>query len=206
MKGIKFHLIITLISVLIISCGSGPTPTPEPRPEPRPETRQESEPIVQVPEPVVTPEVREEPRNETTETTAPVVITEEYYVSIRSEVRQFIQRLNQIITVGDYEAWRTALSPDLFAEISSEENLRRISEQPIMTSRRIVLRNAQDYFTHVVRPARANITDEIDNIDIEFVTLTRVKAFTVTTTRAGEEQQVRLYDLEKIGNLWTIIN
>jgi hypothetical protein len=99
-----------------------------------------------------------------------------------------------------------ALSPERFAEISSEEYLRQISEQPIMRTRRIVLRSAQDYFTHVVRPARANITDEVDNIDIEFVTMNRVMAFTLTTSRTGEEQQVRLYDLEKINNAWTIIN
>jgi hypothetical protein len=92
------------------------------------------------------------------------------------------------------------------AEISSPENLRQVSEQPIMRNRRIVLRNSQDYFTHVVQPARANITDAVDDIDIEFVTLTRVKAFTVTTSRSGDEQQVILYDLEKIGNTWTIIN
>jgi hypothetical protein len=111
-----------------------------------------------------------------------------------------------MIREGNYEAWRAALSPELFAEISSEENLRYVSDQPIMRNRRIVLRSAQDYFTHLVRPARANITEEVDNIDIEFVTLNRVQAFTVITDRAGEEQRVRLYDLEKIGNSWTIIN
>jgi len=56
----------------------------------------------------------------------------------------------------------------------------------------------------VVVASRAETGVRVD--DIEFISLNRVQAFTVTTNRAGEEVRLRLYDLEKIGNSWTIIN
>jgi len=181
------HLVIFLAAILIISCGSGPAP----------ETRVEPMPEPQVQQNVV---IQEE------EIFDPARVSEDYYLATRTEVRQFIERLNNVIRNRDFESWRAALSPELLASISSEENLRQISEQPIMRSRRIVLSTAEDYFIHLVVPSRANIAGGVDNIDIEFITMNRVKAFTITTDRAGEEHQVRLYDLEKIGNSWTIID
>jgi len=71
-----------------------------------------------------------------------------------------------------------------------------------MKSRRIVLRVPEDYFQYVVVPSRADL--RVD--DIEFIGSNRVKAFTLTTNKAGEEVRLRLYDLEKVGNSWTIIN
>ena len=188
----KFYLPVILTVIMIISCISTPEVISEPEPEPR------REPVAEV---VVV--VQEEAVNEDFD---PSRVTEEYYFSTRTEVQQFIQNLNQIIRSGNFEAWRRALSPELLAEISSDDNLRQLSEQPAMRTRRIVLRTAEDYFTHVVVPSRANVSDRVDNIDIEFITISRVQAFAITTNRAGEEQAVRLYDLEKINNIWTIIN
>ncbi|MCL2764089.1 MAG: hypothetical protein FWD40_02260 [Treponema sp.] len=129
-------------------------------------------------------------------------VSQQHYNSTRDEVQQFIERLNQIIRSRNYQAWRACLSPEYFAEISSLENLREISALPAMRTRNIVLRTAEDYFVHVVVPSRAN--SRVD--DIEFVSMNRVKAFTINTNNRGEEQRLRLYDLEKIGDTWTIIN
>jgi hypothetical protein len=57
-------------------------------------------------------------------------------------------------------------------------------------------------FFHVVGPSRAS--SRVD--EIEILSNTRVKAFTVMTNRAGEVQRLRLYDLERFGNTWKIIN
>lgn len=137
----------------------------------------------------------------------PTRVSQQLYNSTRDEVQQFIEGLNTQIQNRNYEAWKAALSPDYFAEISSTENLRRISAQPAMRSRNIVLRTPQDYFTHVVVPSRQNEDASAFRVDdIEFVSINRVKAFTITNNRAGEEVRLRLYDLEKIENSWTIIN
>jgi len=134
----------------------------------------------------------------------PTRVSQAVYISTREEVQHFIERLNQIIRDRNFNSWRSALSPEYYAEISSQENLRALSEQPAMKTRRIVLRVPEDYFIHVVVASRADY--KIDDIDIEFVTENRVKAFILTTNRAGEELRLRLYDLEKINNTWIIIN
>ncbi len=129
-------------------------------------------------------------------------ISEEFHASTKEEVQQFIEELNRIINRRDFASWKAALSPEYFAEISSRENLEIISEQPAMKTRRIVLRTAEDYFRHVVVPSRAS--SRVD--DIEFVDMNRVKAFSITINKAGVEQKLRLYDLEKNGDVWKIIN
>jgi hypothetical protein len=132
----------------------------------------------------------------------PTKISQAQYNLTRDEVQKFIEEQNKIIREKNFEAWKRSLSSEYFSGISSEDNLRQISEQPAMKTRRIVLRTAQDYFEHVVVPSRADL--RVD--EIEFISANRVKAFTVTTNKAGEEQRLRLYDLEKINNSWTIIN
>ncbi|MDR1836571.1 MAG: hypothetical protein LBQ89_02825 [Treponema sp.] len=132
----------------------------------------------------------------------PAAVSQAYYISTMEEVQHFIEELNQIISGRNYNAWRAALSAEYFAQISSPENLRQISEQPAMTTRRIVLTTAEDYFINVVVPSRANSHAD----DIEFIERNRVKVFTINVNRAGEEQRLRLYDLEKIGDSWKIIN
>jgi hypothetical protein len=132
----------------------------------------------------------------------PTKISQAQYNTTREEVQKFMEEQNKIIRDQNFEAWKKSLSPEYFNEISSQENLSRISEQPAMKTRRIVLKTPQDYFEYVVVPSRADL--RVD--EIEFISANRVKAFTITTNKAGEELRLRLYDLEKINNSWTIIN
>jgi len=132
----------------------------------------------------------------------PSKISHAKYAATREEVQKFIEQQNVFIREGNFDAWKKSLSDEYFAEISSRENLKRLSEQPGMKTRKIVLKTPQDYFEYVVVPSRADL--HVD--EIEFISENRVKAFTITTNKAGEEQRLRLYDLEKIGDSWTIIN
>jgi len=173
---------------LVFSCGSGPK--------------------VETPKDVENagPEKTETKGAAIEETFDPSKVSQEQYVTTRQNVQRFIENINNVITKKDFNTWRSALSSEYIAEISSPENLDRISETKIMKDRKIVLRNLEDYFNHVVVPSRANVNNRVDNIDIEFAGENRVKAFAIRTTNAGEEQRVRLYDLEKDGDLWKIIN
>jgi len=188
-------LLITVLAVnMMISCGSKPDPVPHSEPAEEPKLEMEliqSKPVVK--------EIDSAPPADVFD---PARITREYHTSTRAEVQQFIENLNQIIKSKNFRAWKAALSDEYFTEVSSPENLQVMSEQPALKTRRIVLKTAEDYFTHVVVPARAN--SRVD--DIEFISMNRVKAFTITTNRAGEEVRLRLYDLEKIDDKWTIIN
>jgi len=131
-----------------------------------------------------------------------ITVSREQYASTKEDIQHFIERLNQAIKRKDYNAWKAALSSEYFQKISSPENLQQLSELPAMKTRKIILKTAEDYFMNVVVPSRAN--SKVD--DIEFIGENRVKAFTVMVNAAGEEQRLRLYDLEKTGNIWKIID
>jgi hypothetical protein len=128
----------------------------------------------------------------------PGSISQAVFDSTKIDVQHFIQDLNSIIRSRDYNTWTSHLGDEYFAEKSSPAYLAQISEQPRLKTQKIVLNSPQDYFIHVVVPSRAN--DRVD--DIEFVSPTRVKAYTVT----ANGQRLRLYDLESEGNTWKIIN
>jgi len=194
----KFILLLNLIAFLALSCVSNPAPEQTQVVSVAPvETVVQENTVPVEPSAVVVPPVTVE------EEFNPYSVTQEYYDSTKDEVQHFINDLNQIIRDKNYNSWRATLSDDYFREISSQENLQQVSDQPAMRTRRIVLRTAEDYFLHVVVPSRAN--SRVD--DIEFIGRNRVKAFTVNVnSRSGEEQRLRLYDLEKIGNTWKIIN
>jgi hypothetical protein len=129
-------------------------------------------------------------------------ISQAQHDSTLDEVQRFIGNLNDIINKKNYNAWKETLSSDYFDRISSSQFLKEMSDQPAMKTRNIILRTAEDYFTNVVVPSRADSHVE----EIEFIDTSRVKAFTITKNRAGEEQWLVLYDLEKGGNSWLIVN
>jgi len=129
-------------------------------------------------------------------------VSQAFYDATKDDVQHFIEELNQIIRSRNYNAWRATLSDDYFRVISSQANLQEWSNSSIMRQQRVVLRTAEDYFLYVVVPARQN--SRVD--EIEFISANRVKAFTVSVNRAGEEEWLRLYDLEKTENTWKIIN
>ena len=149
-------------------------------------------------DPAVDPGVEETASQLREEYFDPGSISQEVFDSTKVEVQQFIEDLNKIIRNKNYDIWVSHLGNDYFAEKSSSEYLAQISEQPRLKTQKIVLRSPQDYFLHVVVPSRAN--DRVD--DIEFISPTRVKAYTVTPNG----QRLRLYDLENSGNTWKIIN
>ena len=185
MSNNKLPLLFILTVILVFSCGSNPKPEQKQEDKVNAVETGAQETTVQAVKPEET-----------------FTVSRVYYDTTMDEVRHFIIDLNHAISTRNYNSWRAALSDGYFNELSSQEYLQQLSEQPAMKTRRIVLRTPQDYFTYVVVPSRAN--SRVD--EIEFVNRNRVKAFTVTTNRTGEVQRLRLYDLEKIGNTWKIIN
>jgi hypothetical protein len=128
------------------------------------------------------------------------------YIATRVEVQRLIGDINKIINNGSYDMWKPLLSEEYFAKISTPEFLQQVSELPAMKSQKIVLKTPREYFYNVVIPSRANTRIDYSSIDIEFISENRVKAFTITTNKAGETMQNRLYDLEHFGNSWKIID
>ena len=184
-------------------------PVPDPNSEPRKRTppKPAAEPEPPKPPPQKTdaapPAVKKEappPKAESPAEPAfdPQTISQEVYDTAKFDVQKLIGSLNTIIRAKDYNAWVKNLADDYFRSVSAPEYLKKISESPALKSRKIRITTLRDYFNYVVIPSRAD--DQVD--DIEFVSPTRIKAYRITP----QGERLRLYDLEKIGNNWKIID
>lgn len=198
----KIYGLIFCVLILMLSCNTVPDPAAEPDVT-IPSFIEENAPPVEEAEPI--PEIAEtetEPVPEdipvpNEEPFDPSSITQEVFDETKSEVQLLIEELNRIIRNRDYNTWIGYLGQNYREAISDPGFLARISESARLANQKIVLTNSEDYFMHVVVPSRAN--DRAD--DIEFIGKNQVKAFTVTP----RGQKLRLYNLEKIGDNWKII-
>jgi hypothetical protein len=120
----------------------------------------------------------------------------EVYEETKHDIFHFIENLNSIIRGKRYSIWMQYLDTEYYQYINSPDYLRGISKAEILTSRKIVLSDAYDYFIHVVVPSRSN--DRVD--DIEFVSENRIKAINIDNGR-----RFILYDLEKTQSGWQIV-
>ncbi|MDR2247990.1 MAG: hypothetical protein LBE17_15180 [Treponema sp.] len=128
-------------------------------------------------------------------------VSQELFDTTLVEVQRFITRVNNIIRAEKYDDWVKSLSREYIETYSSPDYLKKASEDPLFKSKKMVLTNFLDFFRYNVVPSRADI-DTVEVDDIEFITPVRVKAFTVN----AKGQRLRLYELEKDGNDWKIVN
>jgi hypothetical protein len=194
-KIVSIFLVALFAGCLSAACKSGPPALSEPPVTYEPSATHEP-PVEKAP-------AISEPARETAEVVFdPTKVSHDLYESTKKDVQLFINMVNGIIQKKDYEGWKSNLSEALFREISSPKNLQSMSDQPAMKMQKIVLKTPQDYFNYVVVPSRANSTVD----EIEFISQNVVKAYTIRTTKENEEVRLRLYELEKTGNTWKIIN
>ena len=136
--------------------------------------------------------------------------SQEVYDATLAEVRGFIDNLNGVISRRSFSEWRTVLSDEYFEQISSRDFLAQASEMPALKTAKIVLRSANDYFTNVVVPSRAN--SQVDEIEIEGDNKVRAYYHETRTVRGEnnetttEVRRLRVYELIKIDGNWKISN
>jgi hypothetical protein len=131
----------------------------------------------------------------------PKNITKEEYTSTKGDVQHFIQYLNGVLRMKNYQAWISNLSASYVEEKSSGVFLERTSAilmQSKLKSQRRILHSLYDYFFYVVVPSHQN--DRVD--DIEFISHTRIRAYTLSSTG----QRLILWDLEQKDDDWKILN
>jgi len=168
-----------------MGCASKPVVDADVQPEQTEEYQFDDEPIISEPQ---SKEAAFDPSS----------VSQEIFDITKVNVQRYVDELNSIIRSKNYSAWKTNLSDEYFNEISNPEFLKRTSDWPILRRNNIVLNTPQDYFTNVVVPSRQN--SKVD--DIEFTGHNRVKVFTINE----KNERLRLYDLERTGNTWKIIN
>jgi hypothetical protein len=128
----------------------------------------------------------------------PANVPPEVKEAVQRDIVDYITELNGIIRRRDFREWTKRLSTDYQRYLGSTENLAKASQAERLRKNNITLTSLYDYFIHVVVPSRDH--DRVD--DIEFVKETVVKAFTVDRN----SRKLRLYELERSGDTWIIIN
>jgi hypothetical protein len=131
----------------------------------------------------------------------PQSITAQEKETTMDEMRLLIAEINRLIRAQDYEGWLSYLADDFIAAINSPDYLTQLSESSRqLKGQNIVLKTPRDYFIHVVVASRENVRADASLDDIEFLSHTRVKAFTINTRR----QRLRLFEFVKAGDTWKI--
>jgi hypothetical protein len=131
----------------------------------------------------------------------PLSVTVEERETTMDEMRTLIEQINQVIRARDYEGWISYLADDFISIINSPDYLAQLSAtSQLLKSKNIILKSPQDYFTYVVVASRENVSVDASLDDIEFLSHTRVKAFTVNSRK----QRLRLFEFVKADNTWKI--
>jgi len=167
------------------------------------ETEEEPQPAISAPAPAAQLPASETPQQAAEYVFDPANVSHEYYSSIRNEVRHFIENLNVIVHNSNYNAWLLSLSQEYIDQHSSPDFLHEQSQSPLLRMSNRVLHSLNDYFIYVFVPSRTRINIRIEDVDIEFITEHRVRAF---ITREGDGEREILYTLEEIDDIWKISN
>ena len=159
------------------------------------ETNQKAPPALKV---ISVPQVEIKHGGNAQERFDPENVPQEVKEAVKKDIVDYVNELNNIIRRRDYREWTKRITGIYQRYLSSPENLERASQADRLKKNNIKLENLYDYFIHVVVPSRDH--DRVD--DIEFVKEDRVKAYTVDRN----SRRLRLYELERSGDTWIIVN
>lgn len=123
------------------------------------------------------------------------VVSDELYERTFEEVEQVIHILNELISSGDYEGWRSYLTDEYIQAIAAPENLAELNQTTLLQRNDIVLESLEDYFLYVVVPSRQNL--RLD--DLDFIDDNTVQAIMIIRDRPAI-----LYLLRRINGEWRI--
>jgi hypothetical protein len=192
-------LLVVIVCIGVVSCASNGTESqPEPSVRALPPPALE-EPALEEPAIVETPAALVQEAEEAGFNPQSISIEEKE--TTMDEMRLLIAEINRVIRAKDYEGWLSYLADDFIAAINSPDYLAQLSESSRqLKGQNIVLKTPQDYFTYVVVASRENIRVDASLDDIEFLSHTRVKAYTVN----ARKQRLRLFEFVKAGDAWKI--
>jgi hypothetical protein len=170
----NFRCFFTMVVLLGLISAACTAPPPAPPPVEPP--AEPAPPVVQVEEPAVK-------------------ISQEEYDKTFAEVEAVILELNDTIKTKNMGKWEKYLTREFRDSIMSPQNLGELNERPLLKRNNITIKTLKEYFEYVVVPSRANV--RLD--DLKFTDEKRVQAFMTVN-----EENVLIYQLEKLNNEWKI--
>ncbi len=124
-------------------------------------------------------------------------VSGEVYNEVFHEVRRIIQELDDIIQGRQFSAWLEYLSDDYRMRYNDPETLEVISGSRRLRAENIILKNIEDFFTHVVVPSRVHYRLDklifISEVDVEAIMIVN-------------NESIVAYQLHFTNGYWKIID
>ncbi|MGI9256233.1 MAG: hypothetical protein ACR2PY_04805 [Salinispira sp.] len=124
-------------------------------------------------------------------------VSGEIYNEVFHEVRRIIQELDDIIQGRQFSAWLEYLSDDYRMRYNDPETLEVISGSRRLRAENIILKNIEDFFTHVVVPSRVHYRLDklifISEVDVEAIMIVN-------------NESIVAYQLHFTNGYWKIID
>ena len=122
-------------------------------------------------------------------------VSEEKYERTFTDIEILIEKLNSLIRNSRFDEWKEYLTDEYIEYYSDLDNLKAVSETPVLKKHNIALRSLNDYFRYVVVPSRSAV--RLD--DISFIDDSKVVAYMII-----DGVSVVLYTLVNIDGQWKI--
>lgn len=199
MKKITYILLLSLIGISLLSCGS--TPKNEPNTQNTEidtiddeiinddEVEDVVEDVIDVSEPD-----DEEYIRSTNNLSGDEVVTKAEFADDKSEILRIIDELQDIMETEDVEAWLQYIAPDSIRYYSSPANIRKAQKK--LPNKTIVLNGIGDYFKYVFIPSRKR--RQVD--EIRYISKTNIKAVDVR----DDNSIVVYYQFVKVNDKWLV--
>jgi len=199
MKKITYILLLSLIGISLLSCGS--TPKNEPNTQNTDIEKIDNEiinddevedvidDVIDVSEPD-----DEEYIRSTNNLSGDEVVTKAEFADDKSEILRIIDELQDIMETEDVEAWLKYIAPDSIRYYSSPANIRKAQKK--LPNKTIVLNGIGDYFKYVFIPSRKR--RQVD--EIRYISKTNIKAVDVR----DDNSIVVYYQFVKVNDKWLV--
>ena len=199
MKKITYILLLSLIGISLLSCGS--TPKNEPNTQNTDiekidneiinddEVEDAIDDVIDVSEPD-----DEEYIRSTNNLSGDEVVTKAEFADDKSEILRIIDELQDIMETEDVEAWLKYIAPDSIRYYSSPANIRKAQKK--LPNKTIVLNGIGDYFKYVFIPSRKR--RQVD--EIRYISKTNIKAVDVR----DDNSIVVYYQFVKVNDKWLV--
>ena len=199
MKKIIYILLLSLIGISLLSCGSTP----------KNESNTQDTDIEKIDDEIINDDEVEdviedvidvsEPDDEeyirsTNNLSGDEVVTKAEFADDKSEILRIIDELQDIMETEDVEAWLQYIAPDSIRYYSSPANIRKAQKK--LPNKTIVLNGIGDYFKYVFIPSRKR--RQVD--EIRYISKTNIKAVDVR----DDNSIVVYYQFVKVNDKWLV--
>jgi len=200
MKHFIYIILLAIIGISFLSCGSTPKAESEIQEIEAEETVDEviEDEIMDVDDEVIDltesePDEEEYIRS-TNNLSSDELVTKQEFADDKAQILKIIDEMQEIMETEDVDGWLKYIAPDSIRYYSSPANIRKAQKK--LPNKTIVLNGIGDYFKYVFIPSRKRRSVD----EIRYISKTNIKAVDVK----DDKSIVVYYQFVKINDKWLV--